>query len=184
VSWFNQAVQSLRALQSDVVTRQLGNEANLVTKAGFTNAALLTPMQLPGALAIRGAASGPSAPSSSGATQSCVYAFFLTANRPTTLLYCATTDDESLAGAQKAASSLLKLNPSIEYKRGSAQAIEHGLYLKRLKAAGGVAAAPELATSEQTYEQSATDACGKYPLISQERFQCFEGFAASRLSSL
>lgn len=182
VSWFDNAIQSLRALQPDAVTRQLGGEANLVTKAGFTNAELLTSIQFPGGLAIRGAAAGPS--SASKATQSCVYTFFLTANRPTTLLYCAGTDDESLSGAQKVASSLSKLNPSSEYKRSSAQAAEHATYLKRLKAAGGPVAAPDLAASEQAFEQTVADACGKYPLISQERFQCFEGYAASRLSSL
>lgn len=183
VSWFDNTLQSLRALQPDDVIRQLGGDANAVTKAGFANAALLTPMQLSGALAIRGAAAGISQ-SSSAAMQSCVYAFILAANRPTTLLYCATTDDESLAGAQKIVSSLSKLNPSSEFKRGSAQAAEHSLYLKHLKAAGGPTAAPELANSEQAYEQSVGDECGKYPLISQERFQCFEGFAATRLSSL
>ncbi|CAL8473588.1 conserved protein of unknown function [Caballeronia sp. S22] len=183
VSWFDNTLQSLRALQSDDVIRQLGGDANSVTKAGFTNAALLTSMQLSGALAIRGAAAGISQ-SQSATMRSCVYAFLLAANRPTTLLYCATTDDESLAGAQKIVSSLSKLNPSSEFKRGSAQAAEHGLYLKHLKAAGGPTAAPELANSEQAYEQSVGDECGKYPLISQERFQCFEGFAATRLSSL
>ncbi len=183
VSWFDNAIQSLRALQPDAVTRQLGGEANAVTKAGFTNAGLLTPIQFPGGLAIRGSASGLSS-SPPSAMQSCVYAFFLTANRPTTLLYCATTDDESLSGAQKIASSLSKLNPSSEYKRSSAQAAEHAIYLKRLKAAGGPGTAPDLTASEQAFEQTVADACGKYPLISQERFQCFEGYAANRLSSL
>ncbi|MBG1252535.1 hypothetical protein [Burkholderia pseudomallei] len=183
VSWFDNSLQSLRALQPDAVTRQLGGEANAVTKAGFTNAGLLTPIQFPGGLAIRGSASGlPS--SASNVVQSCVYAFFLTANRPTTLLYCASTDDESLSGAQKIALSLSKLNPSSEYKRNTAQAAEHATYLKRLKAAGGPAAAPDLAASEQAFEQTVADACGKYSLISQERFQCFEGYAANRLSSL
>ncbi|MEM5368964.1 hypothetical protein V4C53_23430 [Paraburkholderia azotifigens] len=183
VSWFDNALQSLRTLEPDAVTRQLGGEANAVTKAGFTNAGLLTPIQFPGGLAIRGSASGLSA-SASSAMQSCVYAFFLTANRPTTLLYCATSDDESLSGAQKIASSLSKLNPSNEYKRSSAQAAEHATYLKRLKAAGGPVAAPDLTASEQAFEQAVADACGKYPMISQERFQCFEGYAANRLSSL
>ena len=183
VSWFDNALQALRALQPDAVTRQIGGEANTVTKAGFTNAGLLTPIQFPGGLAIRGSASGLSS-SASSAMQSCVYAFFLTANRPTTLLYCATSDDESLSGAQKIASSLSKLNPSNEYKRSSAQAAEHATYLKRLKAAGGPVAAPDLAASEQAFEQTVADVCGKYPLISQERFQCFEGYAANRLSLL
>ena len=183
VSWFDNALQSLRALQPDAVARQLGEEANAVTKAGFTSAGLLTPIQFPGGLAIRGSASGLSS-SASNTVQSCVYAFFLTANRPTTLLYCATTDDESLLGAQKIASSLSRLNPSSEYKRNTAQAAEHAKYLKRLKAAGGPAAAPDLAASEQAFEQTVADACGKYPMISQERFQCFEGYAANRLSSL
>lgn len=186
VSWFDSALQSLRALQTDAVTRQLGGEANMVTKAGFTNAELLTQGQFPGGIAIRGAASGvpSSPPSGTSGTQSCVYAFFLTANRPATLLYCASTDGESLSGAQKIAASLLKLNPSNEYKRSSAQAAEHAAYLKRLKAAGGPEAAPDLAASEQTFEQTVADVCGKYPLISQERFQCSEGYAANRLSSL
>lgn len=185
VSWFDNAIQSLRALQADAVTRQLGGEANVVTRAGFTNAELLTPIQFPGGMAIRGSASGvPSPTSGTRGSQSCVYAFFLTSNRPTTLLYCASADDESLSGAQKIAASLSKFNPSTEYKRGSAQAVEHATYLKRLKAAGGPIAAPDLAASEQAFEQTAVDACAKYPLISQERFQCLEGYAARRLSAL
>ncbi|WP_035563408.1 hypothetical protein [Burkholderia sp. 9120] len=183
ISWFDSAIQALRVLPPDVLTRQLGNEANRVSKAGFTNAALLSPVDLPGAVGIRGAAAAPSSFSAT-ASQSCVYAFFLAANKPTTLLYCATDEAQSLAGSQKIVSSLLKLNVSGEYKRGSAQGTEHALYLKRLKAAGGAAGAPELVSSEQSFEQMTASECEKYPVISQERFQCYEGFAASRLSAL
>ncbi|MFL9914800.1 hypothetical protein PQR75_05255 [Paraburkholderia fungorum] len=183
MSWFDNTVQALRALPADVLTRQLGNEANLVSKAGFTNAALLSPADLPGAVANRGAAAAPSL-FSAATPQSCVYAFMLVANRPTTMLYCATDDAQSLAGSQKIVSSLLKMNVSGEYKRGSAQGTEHALFLKRLKAAGGAAAAPELVSSEQAFEQTTASECERYPVISQERFQCYEGFAASRLSAL
>ncbi|MFM0351383.1 hypothetical protein [Paraburkholderia sp. RL17-347-BIC-D] len=183
ISWFDSAVQALRALPPDLLTRQLGNEANLVSKAGFTNAALLSPVDLPGAVAIRGAAAAPSS-FSAAAPQLCVYAFLLVANRPTTVLYCATDDVQSLAGSKKIVASLLKFNASGEYKRGSAQGIEHALFLKRLKAAGGAVSAPELVSSEQAFEQSMASECERYPVLSQERFQCYEGFAANRLSAL
>ncbi|KML60466.1 hypothetical protein VL15_08730 [Burkholderia cepacia] len=180
VTWFDQAIQSLRALPVDVVTRQLGNEANAVANAGFTDASLLPPAELSGAIAIRGSAAAPAA-LSAGQPQSCVYAFLLAANRPTTVLYCADSDTESLTGAQNIVTSLLKLNASSEYKRGSLQAAEHSLYLKRLRAAGGPAGAPELVSSEQAYEQSAAAECAKYPLISQEHYDCSEAFAMNRL---
>jgi hypothetical protein len=183
VSWFDNAVQALRALPTDVLTRQLGDEANRVSKAGFTSAALLSPIDLPGAVAIRGPATAPASFSAS-APQSCVYAYLLVGNRPATLLYCATDDAKSLEGAQEVVSSLLKFNASGEYKRGSAQATEHAYFLKRLKAAGGATGAPDLVSSEQVFEQSASSECEKYPVISQERFQCFEQFAANRLSAL
>ncbi|MFM0277719.1 hypothetical protein P0D75_06820 [Paraburkholderia sediminicola] len=183
LTWFDSVTQSLREMPVDVLTRQLGNEANLVTKTGFTSAELLVPSDLPGAVAIRGSAASPSA-FAAAKPQSCVYAFLLAANRPTTVLFCAVNDEDALAGTQKIVSSLLKFNASAEYKRGSAQGVEHNLYLKRLKAAGGPGGAPELLASEQAYQQSMAAECEKYPVISQERYQCYEGFAANRLTML
>ncbi|NIE63177.1 hypothetical protein [Burkholderia sp. Ax-1719] len=182
-TWFEENIQSLRALPADVLTRQLGNEANRVTQAAFTDAALVSTADTPGAIAIQGAASGPPAFASS-VQQSCIYAYVLAANRPSTLLYCTGSPDDTRVGAGKIIASMTAANPSLEYKRASAQAAEHGLYLKRLKAAGGAGSAPELVSSEQEYEQTAQTECQKYPPISQERFQCFEGFAANRLQTL
>ncbi|MFM0074583.1 hypothetical protein PQQ86_25840 [Paraburkholderia sediminicola] len=183
LTWFDSVIQSLRGMPVDVLTRKLGNEANLVTKAGFTSAALLAPGDLSGAVAIRGSAAAPSA-FAAAKPQSCVYAFLLAANRPTTVLYCTANNEDALVGTQKIVSSLLKFNTSAEYKRGSVQGVEHNLYLKRLKAAGGPGGAPELLSSEQAYEQSTAAECEKYPVISQERYQCYEGFAANRLPML
>ncbi|RBB38204.1 hypothetical protein DPV79_19210 [Burkholderia reimsis] len=182
-TWFEEEIQSLHTLPADVLTRQLGNEANRVTSAAFTDAELVPQADTPGAIAIHGTASGPPALSSSG-QQSCLYAYMLAANRPTTLLYCTENIKGTLAGATIIISSLIKANPSLEYKRASAQATEHSLYLRRLKAAGGAVGSPELAASEQVYEQAAQSECQKYPPISQERFQCFEGFAANRIAEL
>jgi len=183
IRWFDDAIQSLRRSAPDVLTRQLGNEANLVTKAGFVNAMLLSAIQLPGALAVRGTANGLTGLPAS-ASQSCVYAFLLSQNRPTTVLYCATDDQTSLKGTQKLVASLQKYNASAQYKRGSARGAEHAFYLKRLKAAGGAAAAPDLVASEQAFEQSAAGECEKYPALSQERYQCHEGFASARIDAL
>ncbi|NIF77127.1 hypothetical protein F3J20_06900 [Paraburkholderia sp. Cy-641] len=182
-TWFEEEIQSLRALPADVLTRQLGNEANRVTSAAFTDAEIVPQADIPGAIAIQGAASGPPEFASSR-QQSCIYAYLLAANRPTTLLYCTGNFSGTLTGATTIISSLTKVNPSLEYKRTSAQAAEHSRYLRRLKAAGGAAGSPELAASEQVYEQAAQSECQKYPPISQERFQCFEGFAANRLAAL
>ncbi|TDG21151.1 hypothetical protein EYW47_22540 [Paraburkholderia silviterrae] len=183
VTWFEDEIQSLRTLPADVLTRQLGNEANRVTGAAFTEAELVPQASAPGAVAIQGAASGPPAFTSSK-QQSCIYAYLLAANRPTTVLYCTASFGDALVGATTIIASLMKSNPSLEYKRSSAQAAERGLYLKRLKAAGGAANSPDLVASEQAYEQVTQNECQKYPPISQERFQCFEGFAANRLSTL
>jgi hypothetical protein len=181
-TWFEEEIQSLRPLPADVLARQLGDEANRVTGAAFTDAEIVSQVDSLGAIAIQGAASGPPAFAST-AQQSCIYAFMLAANRPTTLLYCTGRVGDTLSGATTIISSLLKENPSLEYKRASAQAAEHSFYLRRLKAAGGAAGSPELVATEQAYEQAAQSECQKYPPISQERFQCFEGFAANRLSA-
>ncbi|WP_080412864.1 hypothetical protein [Burkholderia ubonensis] len=178
-TWFEQELQSLRGLPSEVVTRQLGDEANRVTQAAFTDAVLVAPADTPDAIAIQGTASGPPSLRSTN-QQSCIYAFLLTGNRPTTLLYCTPTTDETLIGAKTVIAYLLRLNPSVEYKRGSVQSAEHASYVKRLRAAGGLAAAPDLVTSEQAYKEAEESGCESYPPISQERFQCFEGFAANR----
>lgn len=182
-TWFEAEIQALQTLPADILTRQLGNEANRVTRAAFTDAELVPQAEIPGATAIQGTASGSPVFAPSG-PQSCIYAYMLAANRPTTLLYCTGSWGETRIGASTIVASLMKENPSLEYKRASAQAAEHSLYLKRLKAAGGVGAAPDLVASEQTYEQAAQDECQKYAPISQERFQCFEGYAASRLQAL
>jgi len=182
-TWFEEEIQSLRTLPADGLTRQLGNEANRVTGAAFTDAGLVSQVDSLGAIAIQGTAAGPPAFAST-VQQSCIFAYMLAANRPTTLLYCTGSVGDTLSGATTIISSLMKANPSLEYKRASAQAAEHSLYLKRLNAAGGAAGSPELVVSEQAYEQAAQSACQKYPAISQERFQCFEEFAANRLPAL
>ncbi|UEP20258.1 hypothetical protein [Burkholderia ambifaria] len=182
-TWFEEEIQSLRTLPADVLVRQLGNEANRVTSAAFTTAELVPQADTPGAIAIHGTASGPPAFASSG-QQSCLYAYMLVANRPATLLYCTENIKGTVAGATTIISSLMKANPSLEYKRAGAQAAEHSRYLRRLKAAGGAAGSPELVASERVYEQATQSECQKYPPISQERFQCFEAFAANRLPVL
>jgi hypothetical protein len=181
-SWFEEELQSLRALPADALTRQFGNEANRVTQAAFTDAVLVAPADTPGAIAIQGTASGPPALRSTD-PQSCIYAYLLAGNRPTTLLYCTPTAADTLKGARTIVSSLLKLNPSVEYKRSSAQSAEHAFYLKRLQSSGGPGAAPDLVAAEQAYEQAAESGCQTYPSISQERFQCFEAFAVNRLGA-
>jgi hypothetical protein len=182
-TWFEEEIQSLRMLPADVLTRQLGNEANRVTGAGFTDAALVSAADAPGAIAIQGAAAGPPAFASS-TQQSCIYAYWLVANRPSTLLFCTGNPEDTRAGAKEIILFMTTANPSLEYKRASAQAAEHELYLKRLKAVGGAENSPELVSAEHEYEQAAQTECQKYPSISQERFQCFEEFAANRLQVL
>jgi hypothetical protein len=182
VSWFDEVVQLLRNGPSDALIRQLRDEANLSAKAGFLTAELLPPDKLPGALAVRGAANGASLIPVS--PQSCVYAFFLSRNRPTAVLYCATDDLVSLEGAQRLVGSLQKYNGSTEYERTSARGAEHAFYLKRLKVNGGPTEMSDLVASEQAFQQSASSECEKYPVISQERYECHEAFASARIEAL
>ncbi|MDN7750573.1 hypothetical protein [Burkholderia gladioli] len=180
VSWFVSEIESLHALPGKTVALQLGNEANRVTNAAFSDAALVASSDIPEGTAIQGTAEGEGASKS----RSCIFAYLLASNRPTTLLYCAQTPVDALSGAKTMVASLQRLNPSSEYKRGSAQATEQGLYQKRLQAFGGLSNASDLVASEQAYERASIDACRKYPAISQERYQCAEAFAATRLLSL
>jgi hypothetical protein len=103
---------------------------------------------------------------------------------PSHVLYCAADDQTSLKDTQKLVASLQKYNASIEYKRGSARGAEHSFYLKQLRAVGGATAAPELVGAEQAYGQATTSECEKYPAMSQELYQCHEGFALSRIDVL
>ncbi|MFM0031848.1 hypothetical protein PQR70_37130 [Paraburkholderia madseniana] len=183
VSWFDDALYAMRNSADETLTRRLGMDANQRTGAGFQNAALLSVTQIPGALAIRGAASAPKVFGTEG-LQSCTYAFFLSQNRPATVLYCASTDEDSLDGAQKLVRSLQASSPSTEYRRGSATATEHAYYLRKLKSGGGASAAPDLVSAENTYEQFSASECSKYAVLSQERYQCAETLAASRLDQL
>jgi hypothetical protein len=183
VSWFDDVLYAMRNSANETLTRQLGMDANQRAGAGFQNAALLSATQIPGALAIRGVANAPKVFGAEG-LQSCTYAFLLFQNKPTTVLYCAGTDDDSLDGAQKLVRSLQASGPSTEYRRGSARATEHAYYLHKLKSGGGASVVPDLVSAENTYEQFSASECSKYAVLSQERYLCAETLAASRLDQL
>lgn len=184
--WFADMQAGIKAeMQPQQIADRLSADLTASSSIALSNATLMNPAKLKDGLAIIGQATyRPNQSSADVATMTCVAAFILAANRPTQVLYCATSADEAENGTRRMIASLRKLNPSSELPRNSLQAMERAAYQRLLKTRGGAAANPPLVQSEIEHFESTTADCQNYGQISQERYLCNEQHAKARMDQL
>ncbi|CAH2904098.1 MAG: hypothetical protein PCALPYG88_7171 [uncultured Paraburkholderia sp.] len=184
--WFADMQAEIKAgMQPQQIADRLSADLTASSSIALSNATLMNPAKLKDGLAITGQATyRPNQSSTDVVTMTCVAAFVLAANRPTQVLYCATTADEAESGTRRMIASLRKLNPSSDLPRNSLQAMERTAYQRLLKAHGGAAANPTLVQSEIEHFEATTADCQNYGKISQERYLCNEQHAKARMGQL
>lgn len=176
-------------IKTTMPAQQIADRVNAdllsTSSISLSNVTLMNPAKLKDGIAIAGQATyRPNQASTDVVTMTCIAAFILAANRPTQVLYCASSPDDAEGDALRLIASLRKLNPSSELPRNSLQAMERTTYQKYLKTHGGPAANPNVVQTEIEHYAATTADCQSYGAISQERYACHEQHAKARMDQL